>query len=184
MLIPLAGNWALLMLRAFFAIAFGLIALFMPAATLAALILLFGAYALADGVLALIMAIGGRGERGFWSLFVEGIVGIAAGLVTFLFPGLTAITLLFVIAWWAIFSGVLAIVSAIALRKELTGEWALATSGALSVLFGVLLLIQAPAGLLALVWLIGIYAIAFGAALIPLAVRLRQLSHRVAHGPA
>jgi uncharacterized membrane protein HdeD (DUF308 family) len=181
MLVPLAGNWGLLLFRAVLAILFGFIALFMPGPTLAALILLFGAYALVDGVLAMILAIGGRGERGFWSLLVHAILGIGAGVVTFFYPGLTAIALLAVIATWAILTGAMAIVTAIALREELTGEWALATSGALSVLFGVLLIIQAPAGLLALVWLIGIYAMASGIALLPLALRLRQLSHETAH---
>jgi uncharacterized membrane protein HdeD (DUF308 family) len=181
MLVPLAGNWGLLLFRAVFSMAFGLIALFMPGPTLAALILLFGAYALVDGTLALILAIGGTGERGFWSLLAHAILGIAAGVLTFFYPGLTAIALLAVIATWAILTGAMAIATAIALREELTGEWALATSGALSVLFGVLLLIQAPAGLLALVWLIGIYAIASGIALIPLSMRLRQLSHEMAH---
>jgi uncharacterized membrane protein HdeD (DUF308 family) len=141
---------------------------------------LFGAYALLDGGLALIMAISGRRERGLGALWSEGVFGIGAGVVTFLYPGITAIALLAVIATWAIFTGVLAIVTAIALRKEITGEWALATSGMLSVLFGVLLIIWAPAGLLALVWLIGIYAMASGIALIPLSLRLRQLSQEMA----
>ena len=109
MLIPLANNWGLLLLRGVLSIAFGLMALFVPAITLAALILLFGAYAFADGVLAVITAIGGRGRRGFWSLLLGGIAGIAAGVVTFLYPGLTAITLLLIVAWWAIFSGAMAI---------------------------------------------------------------------------
>jgi uncharacterized membrane protein HdeD (DUF308 family) len=181
MLVVLAGNWGLLLLRAVFSILFGLIALLMPGPTLAALILLFGAYALVDGALALFMAIGARGERGFWSLLFGGLAGIAAGILTFFYPGVTAIALLAFIATWSIFSGVMAIVAAIALRKEMTGEWALATSGALSVLFGVMLIIWAPAGLLALVWLIGIFAMATGIALIPLALRLRQLSHEMAH---
>ena len=109
MLIPLANNWGILLLRGVLSIAFGLLALLMPAITLAALILLFGVYAFADGVLALITAIGGRGRRGFWSLLLGGIAGIAAGVITFLYPGLTAITLLLVVAWWAIFSGAMAI---------------------------------------------------------------------------
>ena len=178
MLIPLANNWGILLLRGVLSIAFGLMALLVPAITLAALILLFGVYAFADGVLALITAIGGRGRRGFWSLLLGGIAGIAAGVITFLYPGLTAITLLFVVAWWAIFSGAMAIASAIALRKELNGEWALGLSGILSMIFGVLLLLQWQVGLLAMVWIIGIYAIAAGIVLIPLAFRLRSLSHR------
>jgi uncharacterized membrane protein HdeD (DUF308 family) len=181
MLVPLATNWGLLLVRALLSIAFGLIALVMPGPTLAALILLFGAYALVDGAVALFLAFGAQGQRGFWSLFFLGLAGIAAGILTFLYPGLTAIALLAVIATWAIVSGAMAIAAAIALRREMTGEWALATSGALSVLFGVLLIVEAPAGLLALVWLIGIYAMASGIALIPLSMRLRHLSHEMAH---
>ena len=180
MLVVLADNWGLVLLRGVLGILFGLIALFMPGPTLAALVLLFGAYALLDGVLALIMAISGRRERGLGALLIEGVFGIGAGVVTFVYPGITAIALLAVIASWAIFTGALAIVTAIALRKEITGEWALAASGVLSILFGVLLIIRAPAGLLALVWLIGIYAMASGIALIPLSLRLRQLSQELA----
>jgi uncharacterized membrane protein HdeD (DUF308 family) len=180
MLVSLADNWGLLLLRGVLSILFGLVALFLPGPTLVALVLLFGAYALLDGILALIVAISGRGERGFGSLLFEGIFGIGAGLVTFFYPGITALALLAVIATWAIVTGVMAIISAIALRKEMTGEWALAASGVLSVIFGVLLIIWAPAGLLALVWLIGIYAMAAGIAIIPLALRLRQLSHEMA----
>jgi uncharacterized membrane protein HdeD (DUF308 family) len=181
MLVVLAGNWGLLLLRAVLSIAFGLIALLMPGPTLAALILLFGAYALVDGAVALFVAIGHRGEAGFWTLLFVGVAGIAAGVLTFFYPGLTAIVLLAVIASWAIVTGLLAIAFAIALRREMTGEWALATSGALSIAFGVLLIIQAQTGLLALVWLIGIYALASGIALIPLSLRLRQLSHAMLH---
>lgn len=181
MLVILAGNWALMLVRAMLSIAFGLIALLLPGPTLAALILLFGAFALVDGALALVLAIGNRSEPGFWSLLLIGLAGIAAGVLTFFYPGLTAIALLAVIAAWSIVTGLMAIVFAIALRKQLTGEWALATSGSLSVLFGVLLIVQAQAGLLALVWLIGIYAMASGIALIPLSMRLRQLSHEMAH---
>jgi uncharacterized membrane protein HdeD (DUF308 family) len=180
MLVVLADNWGLLLLRGVLGILFGLIALLMPGPTLAALVLLFGAYALVDGVLALIMAVTGRRERGLAALLFEGIFGIGAGVVTFLYPGITAIALLAVIATWAIFTGVMAVVTAIALRKEITGEWLLATSGLLSVLFGVMLIIWAPAGLLALVWLIGIYAMASGIALVPLSLRLRQLSQEMA----
>jgi uncharacterized membrane protein HdeD (DUF308 family) len=178
MLIPLANNWGILLLRGVLSIAFGVMALLMPSITLAALILLFGAYAFANGVLALITAISGRGRRGFWMLLLEGVAGIAASIIAFLYPGLTAITLLFVVAWWAILSGGMAIASAIVLRQELSGEWALGLSGVLSMIFGVLLLVQWQVGLVALVWIMGIYAIAAGVVLMPLAFRLRSLSHR------
>ena len=145
MLVVLADNWGLMLLRGIFGILFGLIALFMPGPTLAVLVIVFGAYAFVDGVLALILAINGRRERGFGALLIEGVFGIGAGVVSFFYPGITALVLLAVIATWAIFTGVLAIVSAITLRKEITGEWMLATSGLLSIIFGVLLIVWASA---------------------------------------
>jgi uncharacterized membrane protein HdeD (DUF308 family) len=131
---------------------------------LQALILLFGAYALVDGVFAVVGVFGGtRGGTPRWLLLIEGIAGILAGLIAFVLPGLTAVVLLYLIAVWAIVTGIFEIASAIRLRQEITGEWALIIGGALSVLFGVILAVIGPvAGLLSLIWLIGVYAVAFG----------------------
>ena len=184
MLLPLSDSWGMLLFRGVLGILFGVTALLMPGITLAALILYFGAYALLSGIATLIVGTGMKGEPGFGTLLFEGILGIAAGLLTFFAPGLTAIALLAVIAAWAILSGALAMATAIRLRRELTGEWILVTTGVLSILFGVLLVMNAAAGLLSLIWLIGIYAMSSGIAMIPLAWRLRQLSREVSHARA
>jgi uncharacterized membrane protein HdeD (DUF308 family) len=147
-----------------------------PALTLAALVWLFGAYAIVDGAFSIVAALRRRaGSRTWWALLAQGIIGIAAGLVTFLFPGLTAVTLVYVIAAWAIVTGVLEIIAAIRLRRELTGEAWLIFSGVLSIVFGGLLMIAPGAGALALVLWIGAYAIVFGVLLLALAFRLRRV---------
>ena len=180
MLSVLAANWPLLLVRGVLALVFGLLALLMPPPlTLAALVILFGAYSFVDGVVALVVAVGMRGQRGFGSMLLVGLAGIAAGVITFFYPAVTAIALLAVIAGWAIVTGVLQIAAAIALRKELTGEWRLALAGVLSVVFGVLMALNPAAGALAFVWLIAFYALFFGIVLIVLAARLRHLTRTV-----
>jgi uncharacterized membrane protein HdeD (DUF308 family) len=174
----LSRNWWLVALRGLAAIVFGVLAFVWPAITLWALVLLFGAYMLVDGIFAIVAAVRAAGrEARWWLLLIEGVLGVLAGLVATFWPGLTALALLYFIAAWAIVSGILEIVGAIRLRREIEGEWALGLSGALSLLFGVLLVvIPAPAGLLSLVWLIGAYALAFGVLLLVLAFRLRGTS--------
>ncbi|HEY1417191.1 MAG TPA: HdeD family acid-resistance protein [Myxococcaceae bacterium] len=179
MVIVLARNWWALVLRGLFAVLFGIIALAWPGITLWALVLLYGAYALADGVFAIASIMAGRtGGRPWWSLLVEGLVGIAVGIMTFAWPGITALVLLYLIAAWAFVTGIFEIVAAIRLREEIRGEWLLALSGILSGLFGLALVIWPGAGAVALVWVIGAYAIAFGALLIALGFRLRSWSRR------
>ena len=145
------------------------------------LVLLFGAYALVDGVFAIVAGVrGSQGHR--WLLLAEGALGVLAGLIAFFWPGLTALALLYVIALWAIFTGVVEVVMAIRLRREMENEWLMALSGVLSVVFGLILAVLPGVGLLSLVWLIGIYALAFGIALIVLGFRVRghrQESRRV-----
>jgi uncharacterized membrane protein HdeD (DUF308 family) len=179
MVIVLARNWWALVLRGLFAMLFGIMALAWPGITLGALVLLYGAYALADGVFAIAAVMAGRtGGRPWWSLLVEGLVGIAVGIMTFAWPGITALVLLYLIAAWAFVTGIFEIVAAIRLREEIRGEWLLALSGILSILFGLALVVYPGAGALAVVWLIGAYAIAFGALLIALGFRLRSWSRR------
>jgi uncharacterized membrane protein HdeD (DUF308 family) len=175
----LADNWWLLLLRGIAAIAFGILAFMWPVLTLLTLIFLWGAYAVVDGVLALWGAIAGpKGYMGsrLW-LAVVGIAGVLAGLLAFAWPGVTALVLLLFIAIWAIIIGVMQIWGAIQLRKEIEGEWLLILSGLLSVAFGVLLLVQPGAGALAVVWIIGWYAILAGCLYIALAFRLKKLKH-------
>ena len=169
------GHWWALALRGAIAILFGLAALLRPGIALEALILLFGAYALVDGVFAVVGVFGGtRGGTPRWLLFIEGIASILVGLIAFVLPGLTAILFLYLIAIWAIITGVSEIGMAIRLRRDIRGEWALIVGGAFSVLFGVILAVIGPiAGLLSLIWLIGIYAAAFGILMLITAFQVR-----------
>jgi uncharacterized membrane protein HdeD (DUF308 family) len=170
-----SGHWWALALRGAIAILFGLAALLRPGIALQALILLFGAYVLVDGVFSVVGVFGGtRGGTPCWLVLVEGVAGILAGLIAFVFPILTAVFSLYLIAAWAIVTGIAEIATAIRLRKEIQGEWALIVGGILSVLFGVLLGVVGPfAGILSLIWLIGAYAIAFGVLLLVTAFRVR-----------
>jgi len=170
----LARNWGWIMLRGVAAVIFGVLALVWPGVTLVILTLFFGAYALTDGVFALIVAYKKReGRRPVWPLVVIGLLGIAAGIVTFLWPGMTALALLMFIAVWALFIGIFQIAAAIRLRKEIENEWWLGLSGALSVLFSLLMIASPGAGALAVIWLIAAYSILFGMMLIALGFRLK-----------
>lgn len=173
MLMVFTGSWWALVLRGIAAIAFGILAFVWPQITLTALVFLWGAYALVDGAFAIAAGIKTYGEnKRWWLLLLEGILGVGAGIVAFVIPGITALILLILIAAWAIVTGVFEIIAAIQLRKEIKGEWLLALAGVASILFGVLLLFNPGAGALAVVWLIGAYAIVFGALLIALGLRL------------
>jgi uncharacterized membrane protein HdeD (DUF308 family) len=169
------GHWWALAIRGAIAIVFGLAALLRPGIALEALILLFGAYALVDGVFAIVGVFGGtRGGTPRWLLLIEGIAGILAGIIAFVLPGVTAIVFLYLIAAWAVITGVSEIATAIRLRQEIAGEWALILGGALSIIFGVLLAVIGPlAGLVSLIWLIGIYALIFGVLLLVTAFQVR-----------
>ena len=169
----LAKYWWLILLRGIVAILFGLLAFVWPGITLLTLILFYGAFALADGVLALAHAIMGGNAGSRWWLALVGIAGIVAGLVTFFMPGVTALVLLFFIAGWAIVLGVFQIIGAIRLRKEIDNEWLIGLSGALSVLFGLVLLFAPGPGILGLIWVIASYAIVFGIMLVMEAFKLK-----------
>lgn len=174
-------NWWLLLLRGVIAILFGLLVWFQPGVSLVALVLLFGAYTLADGILGIWTAIAGRAEHEhWWVLLLWGLIGVGVGILTFLVPGVTALALLFYIAIWAIATGVLEVVAAVRLRKEMTGEWRLILGGLASVVFGVLLMAQPAVGALALLWLIGAYGVVFGILLVLLAFKARAFGKRAA----
>jgi len=177
MLTVLRTNWWALAIRGVLAVMFGVLAFIWPGLTMTVLVLLFGVYAIADGILAIAAAVS-KSERAtrWWALLIQGVLGIMAGLLTFVWPGITALFLLYLIAFWAIFTGAFQIAAAIRLRKELTGEWLMALGGAASVVFGVLLLLFPGAGALAVVWWIGAYAIVFGVLLLALAFSLRRWS--------
>jgi uncharacterized membrane protein HdeD (DUF308 family) len=157
---------------------FGLLTFFLPGITLVTLILLFGAYALADGIFNIIAFF--RVASHHWALLIEGLIGIIAGILTFVWPAITALALLYVIAFWAIFTGIFEIIAGIRLRKVITNEWLLLLMGILSVLFGLFVLIAPGVGALAIVLWIGAYALVFGIFLLALAFRLRGHRHLVA----
>jgi uncharacterized membrane protein HdeD (DUF308 family) len=176
MLETLTRNWWVLAARGAISVVFGLLALAWPGLTVLALVLLFGAYALVDGVLELYAALFNRsrtGGRRAW-LAVEGLVGVLAAIAAFVWPQITALALLYLIAAWALVTGVAEISAAIRLRQEIQGEWLLALSGLLSILFAVLAFVYPRAGALAVIWLIATYAIVFGVVLLALAFRLRR----------
>jgi len=171
----LAHNWWAVLLRGIAGILFGVATFFAPAISLAVLVLLFGAYAFVDGVLTLISALRDRtsNER-WWVLLLEGLIGIIAGVVTFVWPGITALALLYVIAAWALITGALEIAAAIRLRKVIDHEWLLVLSGVISIGLGILLAMFPGAGALAVVLWIGAYALVFGVLLVALGFRLRS----------
>ncbi|MGE0128419.1 MAG: HdeD family acid-resistance protein [Blastocatellales bacterium] len=172
----MARNWWTLALRGLFAVLFGFAAFIWPGITLFLLVMLFGGYALANGIVALISAFSrGAGRERWWALLLEGIIGIVVGVLTFIWPGLTAMGLLYLIAFWAFVTGVLEIITAIRLRREITGEWLMALIGILSIVLGALLVMNPLAGALSVVWLIGAYAFAIGVLMIGLAFKLRSL---------
>ncbi len=176
MLVVYTSSWWALILRGLAAIAFGVLAFVWPHITLTALVFLWGAYALVDGAFAIAGGVKSHGDnKRWWVLLLEGILGVAAGLVAFLVPAITALVLLILIAAWAMVTGAFEIAAAIQLRKYIKGEWLLALAGVASVLFGLALLFNPVAGALAVVWLIGAYSIVFGVLLIVLGVRLHNL---------
>ena len=133
MLHTLARNWWALALRGLVAVLFGLLTFMLPGITLVTLVLLFGVYALVDGIFNVIAFF--RVASHHWALLIEGLVGIIAGILTFAWPAMTAVVLLYLIAFWAIFTGVFEIVAGIRLRKAITNEWILILMGVLSLLF-------------------------------------------------
>jgi uncharacterized membrane protein HdeD (DUF308 family) len=174
MLQTLSRYWWLILLRGIAAIIFGVLAFIWPGITLVTLVLFWGAFALVDGVLALAHAIMGGNMGSRWWLALIGIAGIAAGIVTFMWPGVTALVLLIFIATWAIVLGVFQIIGAIRLRKELDNEWTLGLGGLLSVLFGVVMLVAPGAGALGLIWAIGSFAVVFGVLMVMAAFKLKK----------
>lgn len=172
---PLARNWWVFLVRGLIAIAFGLVGLFYPGATLVAFVLFYGIFALIDGVFAVVSAVLGKERAGpRWWLALVGVLGIVAGIVTYFWPGITALALMTVIGVWALIYGIFEIVGAIRLRKEIDNEWLLLSHGILAVLFGIMALVRPGAGALALIWLIGSFALASGVVLVILAFKLKK----------
>lgn len=179
----LSDRWWVLLVRGLIAIAFGVIVYTRPGISLAALVLLFGAYSLADGVLGVWAAFASRKDRdNWWVLLLWGLVGIGVGIITFLAPGITTLALLFYIAIWAIVIGVLQVIAAVKLRREIQGEWLLGLAGVVGIAFGVMLMARPGAGALAVLWMIAGYAVLSGILLIVLAFKVKKFGARLAAG--
>ncbi len=176
----LARRWWAIGIRGLLGIVFGLLAFAMPIATMVAVVWLFGAYALLDGVFNLVAAWRRTDEqRPWWGLLLSGFAGIGAGFVSFIWPGVTAIVLVYLVAAWALLTGGLEVAAAITLRKEIEGEWMLALSGLVSIALGALLAMMPEAGAIGLVWYFGAYAMLFGVLLVGLSLRLRRRNQSI-----
>ncbi len=170
----LAENWWAVALRGAFAILFGIIALILPGVTIASLVLLFAAYMLADGILAIVAAVRAARRNERWGLLIlEGLANIATGVLAFIWPGITVIVFVLLLAAWAIVSGALMIGAAFRLGKR-HGRWWMVLAGVLSVIWGGLLTFAPIAGAVVLTWWLGAYALVFGGLLLALAFRLRE----------
>src|SRR5580693_8531067 len=149
MLHTLTANWWALALRGLAAVVFGLLTFFLPGITLVTLVLLFGAYALIDGLFNVVAFF--RVASHHWALLLEGVIGTIVGVLTFAWPAITAFALLYLIAFWAILTGIFEIVAGIHLRKTMSNEWLLLLMGCFSLLFGLLILFAPGTGALAIV---------------------------------
>lgn len=173
-------NWWMVLLRGIFAVLFGILAILLPGTALLTLILVFGVFVFFDGILALVAAFrAAEHRRNFGLLVIEGILGIIVGLISILRPGSAVQGLVIAIAVWAVLSGISEIVQAVEMRRQITNEWLLILGGIASVVFGVLLFLFPGAGVLTLIWIMGIYAIFFGFTLIGLSLRLRNLHQQL-----
>ena len=178
MFTQLFRNWWMFAVRGVLAVVFGILALIWPESTKVALVWLFGAFTLLDGIFAVAAGIATHGffDR-WWALLLEGVAGIIVGLTAFFWTDLTALVLLYLIAAWAIVTGIFEIIAAIQYRHVISGEWAMIVGGLLSVIVGILLFVFPAAGEVSVVWMIGMYAIAAGIIEMIFAFRLRGLKH-------
>jgi uncharacterized membrane protein HdeD (DUF308 family) len=168
--------WWLVLLRGVLAVLFGLFALFAPGATLLALVYVFGAYAVLDGVTAVVAGVRHRRQEAHWVWhLVEGVISVLAGIVAFAWPGITALVILYVVAFWSVFTGVSEIMESFAMRRRGSPTWGwMLAAGVLGVLFGIVLLVAPGGGLLTLLWLVGVYSVVFGVIVVVWAFRLRS----------
>ncbi|RPJ26996.1 MAG: HdeD family acid-resistance protein, partial [Chloroflexi bacterium] len=174
-MISLSRNWWLVVLRGVLAILFGILAFVWPAVTWLTLIVMFGVYAIVDGLIAIGTGLSRTKDSPRWWVFLlEGLLNIGAGAVALIWPGLTALVLIYIIASWAVITGVLEIAAAVRLRDEISNEWLLGLGGFVSMVLGILLFLQPGAGGLALIWIIAGYALIFGVLLVILGFRLKN----------
>ena len=172
----LARNWWAVAVRGALAIILGLIALLYPGATMLSLVLIFAAYALVDGVLSIVAGIRALASHERWGwLLVEGVVDILAAAAAFMWPGLTVVIFVWLVAGWAIVTGVLELAAAFRLNID-HGRWWLLIAGLVSILYGIVLVWAPLAGAVVLTWWLGAYAIIFGVLLLALALRMRRIA--------
>ncbi len=176
MLALLSRRWWWILVRGLAAILFGIAAFAWPGLTIWALVILFAGYAIVDG--ASMIVFGRRLGNWFWYA-LAGLASMAAGVVAIAWPGITAMALLWVIAAWAILSGIFQIMAGMEIRKEVEGEWVLYVGGALAILFGLILFFRPGAGALSVIWLIGTFMILFGILQVVLAFKLKGLQGKV-----
>jgi len=161
------SHWWLFLVRGILAIIFGIIALVSPGIALLAFIYVFAAYAILDGITAIVVSFRERSSfRGWWVLLIEGIAGIIFGILAFGWPGETALVLLYLVAFWALVTGIMEIGSAFIVPGSAGQRWGVGLAGLLSIIFGIILIVYPGSGLLAILWLVGIFAIVFGVSLI------------------
>ena len=176
----MSSHWWVLLLRGVFAILFGIVAYGWPGMTLATLLTFFGAFVFVDGVFNVFHAVSDRKEHEhWWVLLLEGLLGIAFGVITFQAPEITATVMILYIAFWAMASGILRIILAVRLRKEIEGEWWMVLSGLVSVVFGVLMMARPGAGALAVLWVVAIWSIVGGVFLVILSFKVKGLGGRL-----
>ncbi len=178
----LARNWWSLAIRGIAGILFGIIAFAWPGITLGGLVLLFGVYALIDGIAAIAGAVRAVERHDRWgALLLEGVAGLLAAIAAGLWPAITVLVLVYLVAAWAFVTGIAEIAAAIHLHRQIRGEWLLAGAGVISILFGILLAIAPLIGAFVIALWIGAYAFVFGVVLLVLAVRLRRMRGRPPH---
>ena len=168
-------NWWVFAVRGVLAIIIGVLAFVRPDVTLVALVALFGAYALLDGIVSTVAAFTFSGSRYFGWLLLEGILGIAVGVLTFVYPGAIAVSLLYLLGAWLILTGILEIAAAIELRKLIDNEWLYLLGGIVSIAAGVLTFYRPNQSALAWLWVIGTYAILFGIMMLAVGFKVRKL---------
>ncbi len=174
---PLATNWWAMALRGGAALLFGILTITLPSITFAYLLAMFAIFALVDGLFNIFAALKrSEGQDRWWALLLAGVVSILAAVAAVAYPGLTTLTLLYLVAGWAIWSGVMEIVAAYRLRKQISNEWLLGLRGLLAIAFGLLLILRPQAGVVALLLWLGVFAIVSGVMLLVLAFRLRGKS--------
>ena len=179
----LARNWWALLIRGIAAVIFGILAFLWPGTTWLAIGILFGAYAFVDGVFAIVAAVrAAQAHERWWPFLLEGTIGLIIAGIVFYDVGVALIAIYFMITFWAFVTGVLEIIAAVHVRRQVANEWLLILAGICSILFAAIMLWHPVAGMLAAIWIIAIYAIVFGIVMIGFSLRLRSLAH--AGGPA